>query len=113
MPRFRSAVLDQDAGDAPQIDYGFIRDTIRTALYEMFNGRTAWPRLLSRDQAATYLSVSPKEIERLINVGAISVVRLPASRHKNNVAVDKPNRRVLIDREELDALCTQNRERHR
>lgn len=70
-----------------------------------------WPRLLSRQLAATYLSVSTREIDRLITVGAISVARLPATRHQNGAATTGSNRRVLIDRLELDALCTQIRER--
>lgn len=72
-----------------------------------------WPRLLSRNLAAAYLSVSTQVIDRLITVGAISIVRLPAMRHRNGAAVTGRNRRVLIDRVELDALCTQNRERYR
>lgn len=74
---------------------------------------SGWPRLLSRRAAATYLSVSLQEIDRLINTGHLSVVRLPAVRHRNGAATQGSCRRVLIDRLELDALCTQNRERHR
>lgn len=69
-----------------------------------------WPRLLSRKLAAAYLSVSVAEIDRLIHTGAIAVVRLPAVRHQNGTATTGTNRRVLIDRVELDALCTRNRE---
>ena len=69
-----------------------------------------WPRLLSRKLAAAYLSVSTAEIDRLIAVGAIGVVRLPAVRHRNGAATTGANRRILIDRVELDALCVRNRE---
>ena len=69
--------------------------------------RSAWPRLLSRTLAASYLSCSVREIDRLIAAGAVSVVRLPVRRHlQTNVAVTGKNRRVLIDRLELDALIT-------
>src|SRR5262245_62160161 len=70
-----------------------------------------WPRLLSRQDAARYLSVSTREIDRLIEIGKLAVVRLPAGRHRNGASVERPNRRVLIDRLELDALCTAHRER--
>jgi hypothetical protein len=69
-----------------------------------------WPRLLSRKLAAAYLSVSTAEIDRLVAVGAIGVVRLPAVRHRNGTATSGTNRRILIDRVELDELCVKNRE---
>ena len=71
----------------------------------------SWPRLLSRKLAAAYLSVSTSEIDRLITIGAIAIVRLPAVRHQNGAATSGANRRILIDRLELDELCVRNRER--
>jgi hypothetical protein len=75
--------------------------------------QSGWPRLLSRQLAATYLSVSTTEIDRLIGAGCLSIVRLPAVRHSNGAATTGRNRRVLIDRVELDDLVSKNRERHR
>jgi hypothetical protein len=72
-----------------------------------------WPRLLSRKLAATYCSVSEKEIDRLIGSGELGIVRLPAKRHANGVGIPGTNRRVLIDRAELDALIARSREHTR
>ena len=71
--------------------------------------KSAWPRLLSRTLAASYFSCSVREIDRLISAGALSIVRLPVRRHPTNVATVGKNRRILIDRHELDTLA----ERHR
>jgi hypothetical protein len=70
-----------------------------------------WPRLLSRKGAAAYLSCSTAEIDRLVAVGELGVVRLPAVRHTNGTATVGTNRRVFLDRVELDALCVRCRER--
>jgi hypothetical protein len=72
--------------------------------------RSAWPRLLSRPLAAQYMSCSVREIDRLIAAGALGVVRLPVRRHQTNLATVGKNRRVLIDRLELDALAARNRQ---
>lgn len=60
-------------------------------------------RLLSRRDAAAYLSVSLQVIERLLNTGQLTAVRLPVTRGdgRGDVGI---GRRILIDREELDAL---------
>jgi hypothetical protein len=72
---------------------------------------SGWPRLLSEKGAAAYYSVSIKTIKRLIDAGVIGVVRLPAARNEtNNGGRRRANRRILIDRLELDALCERNRE---
>ena len=68
------------------------------------------PRLLDRDGAAAYLSVSADTIDRLISTGALSIVRLPAARHRNGAAVAANCRRVLLDRLQLDRLVDQCRE---
>ena len=66
------------------------------------------PRLLDKAQAAQYLGgVSVDQIERLINTGAISVVKLPAGRSRTGAAL----RRVLVDRFELDGLIANWREK--
>jgi hypothetical protein len=70
--------------------------------------------LLNREQAAHYLGgVAVKTIDRLIDIGAISVVRLPVEnpRDRHNRPIPGVNRRVLIDRLELDALIPQWREK--
>lgn len=66
------------------------------------------PRLLDKKQAGTYLGgVSADQIDRLINTGVVSVVRLPASRSRTGAA----SRRVLVDRIELDGLIERWREK--
>jgi excisionase family DNA binding protein len=70
------------------------------------------PRLLDREQAGVYLGVSADTVSRLIHAGKISVVRLPVERGRGSgTGVTGTNRRVLIDRAELDALIPQWRER--
>ena len=70
------------------------------------------PRLLDRRGAAAYLAVSPDTVDRLIDTGAISLVKLPVVRaRKNGNGVSGSNRRILIDREELDLLIPKWRER--
>lgn len=69
------------------------------------------PRLLDRDGAAAYLSVSPDTIDRLVSTGQVSIVRLPVARHRNGASIAGSNRRVLIDRAELDELVVMWRER--
>jgi hypothetical protein len=67
------------------------------------------PRLLDKIQAAAYLGgVSVDQVERLINAGAVSVVKLPAGRARGEGA---SCRRVLLDRLELDSLVERSRER--
>jgi excisionase family DNA binding protein len=70
------------------------------------------PRLIDRSEAARYLGVSCDTLDRLIQTGQISVVRLPVERHrKTGRGVPGASRRILIDRVELDELCTRWRER--
>ncbi len=70
------------------------------------------PRLLSREQAAEYLGgVSLHTIDRLINTGALSIVRLPVENDpKSGTARSGASRRILLDRVELDALIPKWRE---
>ena len=64
------------------------------------------PRLLDIDAAGAYLGgVSRDVVERLINSGALSVVKVPGGRNGDCV------RRVLVDRLELDDLVTRWREK--
>ena len=69
-----------------------------------------WPRLLSKQLAADYLSVDIQQVGRLIAAGQLSVVKLPAMRHADGRATTGTYRRVLIDRLELDRLVDANRE---
>ena len=67
------------------------------------------PRLLDKPAAAAYLGgVSVDQIDRLINAGAISVVKLPATRART---AGETCRRILLDRLELDALIERWREK--
>jgi len=71
------------------------------------------PRGLSVEGAADYIGCSPKTILRLINAGHISIVRLPIS-HRRGLAdktSDDGNRRIIIDRAELDDLFPRWREK--
>jgi len=60
-------------------------------------------RLLSRRDAAAYLSVSLQVIERLVHTGQLHAVRLPVTRGTGRGELGL-GRRILIDRLELDAL---------
>ena len=61
-------------------------------------------RLLSRRDAAAYLSVSLQAVERLLHTGQLHAVRLPVTRGKGGRGELGQGRRILIDRLELDAL---------
>jgi excisionase family DNA binding protein len=78
----------------------------------MTAGIATTARLLSIDDAAAYLSCSPDTVRRLIDAGKVSVVRLPAIRERQGgKGADGSNRRLLVDRVELDALIPAWRER--
>jgi hypothetical protein len=69
------------------------------------------PRLLDREAAAAYLSVSVDTVDRLLQSGALHVVRLPVQRDpKTGLGVRGTTRRILVDRHELDSLVEQSRE---
>jgi hypothetical protein len=69
------------------------------------------PRLLDRDAAAEYLSISVDTVDRLLQSGALHVVRLPVQRdRKTGLGVRGTTRRILLDRHELDSLVDQCRE---
>src|SRR5437016_3518592 len=69
------------------------------------------PRLLDRDAAAAYLSISVDTVDRLLQSGALHVVRLPVQRdRKTGLGVRGTTRRILLDRDELDSLVDQCRE---
>jgi hypothetical protein len=69
------------------------------------------PRLLDRDAAAAYLSISVDTVDRLVQSGALHVVRLPVQRdRKTGLGVRGTTRRILLDRHELDSLVDQCRE---
>ena len=70
------------------------------------------PRILSRDDAAQYLSVSVTQIDRLIHTGDLPVVRLPAERNRVTSRGQRGvNRRILIDVEDLTRLIVQSKVR--
>jgi hypothetical protein len=69
------------------------------------------PRLLDRDAAAEYLSISVDTVDRLLQSGALHVVRLPVQRdRKTGLGVRGTTRRILVDRHELDSLIDRCRE---
>jgi excisionase family DNA binding protein len=69
---------------------------------------TITPRLFDVDpQAATYLGCSADTVNRLIDNGSISLVKLPAARGKSGATC----RRRLVDRFELDALIERWKEK--
>ena len=69
------------------------------------------PRCLNRDQAALYLGVSADTVDRLINSGTVPIVRVPVARHRvTGKGIDGVNRRILIDRCDLDALIERSKE---
>jgi hypothetical protein len=69
------------------------------------------PRLLDRETAAAYLSISIDTIDRLVQSGAVHVVRLPVQRdRKTGLGVRGTTRRILLDRLELDRLVESCRE---
>ena len=68
---------------------------------------TAWPRLLSVEQAGQYLGVSVWTIREFINDGSIKAVPLPRPetlRQRERRALGDTVRRLLIDRADLDEL---------
>jgi predicted site-specific integrase-resolvase len=74
-------------------------------------GNALEPRLLDRETAAAYLSVSVDTLDRLLQSGALHVVRLPVQRDRNTgVGIRGTTRRILLDRHELDRLVDSCRE---
>lgn len=70
------------------------------------------PRGFSIEDAAAYLGCSPRTVRRLIDGGHLSIVRLPiAHRRRGTSTGDDTNRRIILDRAELDDLIVQWREK--
>jgi excisionase family DNA binding protein len=66
-----------------------------------------WPRLLSLEEAARYLGVSPWTARELVNAGSIPVTSIPrpqTARMRRRRSVHDSLRRLLIDRCDLDRL---------
>jgi len=61
-------------------------------------------RCLSRDAAALYLGVSLPQVDWLIHTGALPTVRFPVQASHTGKGRVGMNRRVLIDRCDLDRL---------
>jgi hypothetical protein len=72
-------------------------------------------RLVDKDVAASYLGVSTNTIERLIQTGALQIVRFPVERSKkpgaNGDGQVGTNRRVLIDVRDLNELIERSKEK--
>jgi hypothetical protein len=62
------------------------------------------PRLLNLHQSADYLGLSYWSVRDYVLAGAIPTVTLPALRPREGARAGKTLRRVLIDREDLDAF---------
>jgi hypothetical protein len=67
-------------------------------------------RLIDKDVAAQYFSTSVDTIERLIQTGALPVVKLPVEHSRNTRSRTGVSRRVLIDVRDLDALIERSKE---
>jgi len=64
----------------------------------------ATARLLDTDAAATYLGVGKSTVRALIANGDLPVVKLPSVKYRS-----RPNRRVLLDRNDLDAIILKSK----
>ena len=67
-------------------------------------------RLVDKDVAGQYLGTSTDTIERLIQTGALPVVRLPVEHRRSGRSRTGVSRRVLIDVRDLDALIERSKE---
>ena len=65
------------------------------------------PRLLTKAQAAAYMGCSEDTVERLVNGGHLSLVKLPVSRSRRR----HTSRSFLLDRVEIDEVIPQWREK--
>lgn len=75
------------------------------AILEPEAARSAQPRLLDVDGAAAYLSVSPWTVRAFVANGHLTPVRLPACNRTG-----EPGRRILLDRQDLDAFIDARRQ---
>jgi hypothetical protein len=64
-------------------------------------------RLLNLNQAAGYLGLSYWSVRDMVQSGMLQTVRFPAPRARDGRAI----RRILVDREDLDRLVEQWKER--
>lgn len=67
-------------------------------------------RLVDKDAAAQFLSTSTDTIERLIQSGALPIVKLPVERAENGRGKTGSSRRVLIDVKDLNTLIERSKE---
>jgi excisionase family DNA binding protein len=65
-------------------------------------------RLLNLDQAAEYLGISYWSVRDMVQSGMLASVRFPAPRARDGRTI----RRTLIDRQDLDQLVDQWKERN-
>lgn len=70
------------------------------------------PRCLSRAEAAGYLRISVRQVDRLIQAGQVSVVRLPVETNRvTGRGQEGVSRRILLDVRDLDRLIELSKER--
>lgn len=68
-------------------------------------------RCLSREEAAAYLGISLKQIDRLIQSRMLSEVKLPCETNRvSGRGQVGTSRRVLIDIKELDRIVDQSKQ---
>ena len=67
------------------------------------------PRLLTVDQAAFYLGLGPDTVRELVTRGVLRRVRIPAPSTAKRGGSEV--RKILLDRQDLDAQITAWRER--
>jgi hypothetical protein len=70
------------------------------------------PRCLDRNQAALYLSVSTRQVDRMIQTGTLPVIKLPVERARTSSDGRLGmNRRILIDVKDLDTIIDRSKVR--
>lgn len=79
----------------------------RARTQDSVSAAPGWPRLLSLEEAARYLGISPWTARELVNAGSIPVTaipRPPTARMNRRQPIHDHLRRLLIDRCDLDRL---------
>lgn len=67
-------------------------------------------RCVDIETSAQYLGVSPDTVGRLIDSGALRIVKLPVERADNGHGKTGTSRRILIDVRDLDDLIERSKE---
>jgi hypothetical protein len=86
------------------------RSGLRPSLTETRAPGAPLGRLRDREGAAAYLNVSVDTVDRLIDTGALAVVRLPVTRSPNGRGEVGQLKNKLLDVKDLDALIDRSKE---